>query len=414
MSDTAPAGANKPATGTGAAAPTVPPRLLLVTDADLSPGSRGAGRTLVNLFSRYPAERLLAIGGSATHAGAMETGARVIAAAPQIPGRITKALRPRVGHVDAAWAAMRALPEREAIGRFAPELVLAVPTNAIGVALAEQCRRFAPMVTYLMDDWIAYEPGVPIAFDTRRRGRQLLIDSAAWLSISPYLLASTREFAGTERPAHVVHNPVPLSAPPEALRAPRAGRFRVAYAGSVWPMHWNAVSAVAQSVQRLRTAGTDIEMVVFTDRYFWGRYESEWQRLGVVDGGLVPYSQLSTALGDCDVLVVASSFEPSQAHMSRSSIQTKVTDYLAAGRPILACGPSDAASNRFLRERALALFAEDPAPASMDAALSACVAARADGPALARRGWDVVRAEHEMGVVTDRLYAFLAAVARHA
>jgi hypothetical protein len=88
-------------------------------------------------------------------------------------------------------------------------------------------------------------------------------------------------------------------------------------------------------------------------------------------------------------------------------VQTKVTDYMAAGRPILGCGPHDAASNRFLEEHACALFAEDPAPAAVDSALRACVAARNDGPALARRAWDVVRREHEMGAVTDALYGFL-------
>jgi len=392
-----------------------PPRLLLVTDADLSPGSRGAGRTLVNLFSRYPADRLLALSGNSTAPFTMDGGHRVLGAAPGLPGRVTGALRPRVGHVDAAWVGLRPLPGRAEIQRFAPELVLAVPTNGVGVALAERCRDMAPLVTYLMDDWLAHEPGVPIAFDTRRRGRRLLRESTAWLSISPALLASMREFAGVERPVHMVHNPVPLDAgEPAALDAPRTGRVRIAYAGSVWPMHWDAVAAVAQSVQRLRAAGSDIEFVLFTDRYFWGRHEDDWRRWGVIDGGLVPYAQLGASLGDCDLLLVASSFDPAQAHMSRSSIQTKVTDYMAAGRPILACGPADAASNRFLAGHACALFAEDPAPDAIDAALRRCIAARGEGPALARRAWTVVQREHEIGAVTGRLYAFLREVVTRA
>jgi hypothetical protein len=402
-------GAARPAPAAGTL-----PRLLLVTDADLSPGSRGAGRTLVNLFSRYPADRLLAISANTTVAFTMETGALVLPAAPGIPGRITKFARPRIGHLDAAWLSLRPLRGAPQVRAFRPELVVAVPAGATGVALAERCREFAPLVTYLMDDWMAFEPGVPLVFDTRRRGRELLRASAAWLSISPYLLASTRLFTDASRPAHVVHNPVPLGeTEPAALVAARRGTFRVAYAGSVWPMHWDAVAAVAQGVQRLRGAGADIEFVLFTDRYFWGRYEDAWRRWDVVDGGLVPYAELGTALGGCDLLLVASSFEPSQGHMSRSSIQTKVTDYMAAGRPILACGPSDAASNRFLREHECALFAEDAAPGAIDAALRAAMSARADGPLLARRAWGVVRREHELVAVTDRLYAFLRDATSH-
>lgn len=389
------------------------PRLLLVTDADVSPGSRGAGRTLVNLFSRYPEDRLLAISTNADTPFGMVGGRRVLPAAPGLPGRVTQAVRGLLGHVDAAWVGLRPLPHRAELKRFDPQLVLSVPTHPMGIALTERCRSFGPLVTYLMDDWLAAEPGVALAFDTRRRGRRLLRESAAWLSISPYLLSSMRVFAGVDRPALVVHNPVSLAeTPPAALSAPRTGRFRIGYAGSVWPMHWDAVAAIAQGAQRLRAAGTDIEFVLFTDRYFWGRHQDDWKSWNVVDGGLIPYPELYGALGGCDLLLVASSFEPSQSHMSRSSIQTKVTDYMAAGRPILACGPHLSASNDLLRRHQCAHFAEDPAPAAIDAVLRNCVAARADGPRMARRAWDVVRREHELVGVTDRLYAFLAAAAR--
>lgn len=388
------------------------PRLLLVTDADLSPGSRGAGRTLVNLFSRYPTDRFLAVSANAATPFTMEGGRRVLSAAPGLPGRVTQALRGLIGHVDAAWVGVRALPSRAEIERFDPQLVLAVPTHPMGIALTERCRSFGPLVTYLMDDWLAFEPGVTLAFDTRRRGQTLLRDSAAWLTISPYLLSSTREFSGVDRPALVVHNPVSLAgSPPAALSAPRAGRFRIGYAGSVWPMHWDAVAAVAQGVQRLGAAGTDIEFVLFTDRYFWERHQDDWKRWNVVDGGLLPYAELGGTLGGCDLLLVASSFEPSQAHMSRSSIQTKVTDYMAAGRPILACGPHMAASNDFLRRHDCARFAEDPDPAAIDVVLRHCVATRADGPVMARRAWEAVTREHDLVGVTDRLYAFLAEAA---
>ena len=100
--------------------------------------------------------------------------------------------------------------------------------------------------------------------------------------------------------------------------------------------------------------------------------------------------------------------------MSRSSVQAKVTDYMAAGRPILGCGPHDAATNRFLREHGCAHFAEDPSPVAMDAALRACMDARADGPSMARRAYEVVRREHEIGAVTAQLYEFLRRMADEA
>lgn len=389
-----------------------PLRVLLVTDADLTVGSRGAGRTLSNLFSHYPADALLAISGCSTAPYVMEGGHRVLAGAPGLPGRVVDPLRRVVGDLDAAWARRRPLPEPQVITDFDPQLMLAVPTGSVGVALAERCRSAVPLVTYLMDDWLSHASGAGFVFDTPRRGRALLRESAGWLAVSPYLLDAMRSDLGVDRPSLVVHNPVSLDGgEPAALASARTGRFRVAYAGSVWPMHWDAVAAVAQGVQRLREAGTDIEFVLFTDRYFWGLHEADWRRWGVVDGGLVPYAGLGAALEQCDLLLVASSFEASQAHMSRSSVQTKVTDYMAAGRPILCCGPRDAASNRLLREHDCAYVTEDRSPAAVDAMLGMCVAARADGPAMARRAWDVVRREHGMDTVTARLYEFLRRIA---
>ncbi len=388
------------------------PRILLVTDADLSVGSRGAGRTLANLFSRYPAGGLLAISGCARESHLMEGGHRVLAGAPGLPGRLVGPLRGVLGDLDALWARWRPLAERAAVAAFSPQLVLAAPTHPVGIALAERCRSMAPLVTYLLDDWLAHVSSAQLAFATARHGRRLLATSRGWLSISPYLLESMRAATGVDRPAHVVHNPVSLGpTEPAALTAPRAGRFRVAYAGSVWPMHWDAVAAVAEGVARLRADGVDIEFVLFTDRFFWGRHEADWRRWGVVDGGLIPYAALGEALGECDLLLVASSFDAEQAHMSRSSVQTKVTDYMAAGRPILGCGPHDAASHRFLRERGCATFVEDRSAEAVDAALRACVNARADGPALARRAYEAVRREHEVGAVTAKLYEFLRRIA---
>jgi hypothetical protein len=259
-----------------------------------------------------------------------------------------------------------------------------------------------------MDDWFDHLPSRPFAFDSSRRGWALLRASRGWLAISESLADTMRTATGTDRPTHVVQNPVRIGAvEPAALAAPRAGRFRIAYSGSVWPMHFDALAAVAESVGRLRARGVEIELVIRTSQYFRRRYEADWQRWDAVIEGLVPHDDLVQSLGAADLLLVASSFDPAQAHMSRSSVQAKVTDYMASGRPILSCGPSDAASNRFLRERDCAYFATDPTATAMDAVLLQCIAERDRGPEVARRAYEVAKRDHEIGVVTDRLYGFL-------
>ena len=83
-------------------------------------GAGGAGRTLANLFSRYPADSLLAISGSTTVPYVMEGGHRVLAGAPGLPGRFVEPLRRVVGDLDAAWAHWPAAAGTARGGRLRP------------------------------------------------------------------------------------------------------------------------------------------------------------------------------------------------------------------------------------------------------------------------------------------------------
>jgi hypothetical protein len=118
---------------------------------------------------------------------------------------------------------------------------------------------------------------------------------------------------------------------------------------------------------------------------------------------------LHERLREHDLLLVASSFRADQAQISRASLQTKVTDYMLAGRPILACGPSYAASNLFLRQHDCALFAEDPAPDAIDVVLRTAIANRAANAGLARRAFEIVVRDHSGPAVAERMAEVLRA-----
>ncbi len=392
--------------------PSTLPRLAVITDGDVKHDSRGAGRTLVNLLERWPVDRLLIATTASGQPSLDEHGHRVIQVGGWLPGGMASRLSPLVGDAQTLWAQWRPLPGRAELLAFAPELVLVVPSTAPALVWGERMARALgrPVVTYLMDEWMN-EPKW-LGGNAIDSTRALLRASAGWLAISPSLAERLPNMARLQRPLQVVHNPVTLdSTPPAALAAPRTGPYRIAYAGSVWPMHADAIRLVAESVARLRARGLDMRLVLHTDDYFWSTGAAEWTALGVEWGGLVPYRDLRTKLGEYDLLLVASSFAPEHAALSRSSLQTKVTDYLSVGRPILACGPAFAASNRYLRDHRCAWLLESTTPAVADDVLHRCMEHRVEGQTMAAAGYALVAAEHEATAVTSRLYEFLTAAA---
>ena len=389
------------------------PRLLVVTDADLGAASRGGGRTLLNLLSGWPADAVLVITTLAGQPSSDGHGHRILDAGWRLPGSILDRMRSLVGDLHAQAMAWHPL-DTGAVSAFEPDVVLVVPMSPPALVLGARWAAALPKpsATWLMDDWVQQYPGKWITGSAHTSGRQLLRDNAGWLVISEFLRDELRLFTGIDRPSLVVHNAVSISAPPLALNTTRSGTFRLRYAGSIWPMHADALRLIARAVAMRRAAGDDIEFVLNTDDRGWQLNESVWRETGTTNDGLVAYDGLRGVLGDSDLLVVASSFEAEHARMSRSSVQTKITDYFAAGRAILNVGPADGACARFLRARDAALYADQPDVAAAAEVLRNAMAQRSSLNTIARRGWEVCVRDHEVGAVSAKMAHFLAGLSR--
>jgi glycosyltransferase involved in cell wall biosynthesis len=387
------------------------PRVLIVTDADLSPTSRGAGRTLLNLLSQWPVDRARIITTNPEAPAETEHGHLIIDDGWHLPGSLRTRLR-FLGDLQAQLMVMSP-QDTDALRDFdrdTIDAVLVVPTDTSALVLGRRWASYLskiPSATWLMDDWIQQYPTRWITGSADKTARKLLAMNRGWLVISEYLGEEIRRWTGIERRAHVVHNAVAIGEPPVALSTRRTGPFRLRYAGTIWPMHADALAVVARAVAARRAAGDDIEFILHTDERGWKMYEALWKETGTAWGRIVPYESLRATLADSDLLVVASSFAKEHERMSKSSVQTKITDYLASGRAILNVGPPDGACARFLRDRDIAVFIDSPDLPAAALTLGRLVAARESLGAIAQRGWEVVKRDHEIGAVGRETARFL-------
>lgn len=382
-----------------------PPRLLLITEAPVLPDAHGASQTLHALFATYPgALRIVSPTAPAT-----DELDRVQLYRRLIPERLNH-LGPRVARFRRRadlWL-IRSTPRlRSAVRDFAPDVILVCPLGDWGAAVALRAQQMSgvPVLVYLMDDWPEHSPDP--------RVERLLREAAGWLMISEDLKDAVVRRSGLVPPPTVVtHNPARAASTARRDRAAgHQGTERIVYAGSIWPMHFDAVELTVRAVAGLRAGGRDIELVIHTSPPFWEAHADRWEPLGVVNGGFVTQDELRERLLEADLALLACAFASDQRHISRSSVQTKLTEYMAAGTPILGVGPADAASIRFVKRWGVGRWCT----VSDADKLAATIRATLTDPglaALSRHARSVVREHFDPDAVRATVHAFVASAAK--
>ena len=336
------------------------PRLLLVTEAPLHKNSTGIGRTLLNLLDAYPPDKFALYfqkNSTLLPDTSPPLNQNVITFRSEFIRYLKNRLGSRLNNLISClnFQILDWLPilNFEAIKKFKPNVILICPNTPaamiLGYKLAQQLN--CPYIIYFMDDWIAKVHISWLSSGVQRYADQVLQNAKGWLMISHQLESDLKErYKAIPKNSLIIHNPVDFSSltPPDL--SIHQGTFKVIYAGSIWAMHYDAIKAVAEAIFYLRKANHDIEFILHTPPLFWNQYQDFWESHEVINGGMIPYDNLHIHLQKGDLLLVASSFTPELAHVTRSSVQTKITDYMASGRPILACGPVYSACNEFIKE----------------------------------------------------------------
>lgn len=332
--------------------------LILVVDGVPTPNGGGTSQTLANLLSGWQGDIYYYGASSESQNGFdLRMEVRIIDyAVPKwqsVPNRLGRWLNPlllrwRLSRLQQNPLATGALPDP------AHSIVLASSSLPEKLVVARRLQQAGyTVLPYFMDDWMA-------GSNLRWRGgnlqqivQQLLQHAPAWLMISePLQQTLTNRYHLRPKPCLIIHNPAPEAAStdgvlPGAYLSP--GPNTLLYAGSIWPMHADALSAVAAAVHLLHRQGhTAYQLHVYAPHGHWQQRQNQLAGPGVHYKGWLPYAQVQVLLRQAWLLVCTASFEAAYQPFSRSSVQTKLTDYMACGRPVLFAGPADAASGLFV------------------------------------------------------------------
>ena len=248
---------------------------------------------------------------------------------------------------------------RQACEDFAPDVVYCRPTDSVRLlefAVRLMAHRPLPLVLHMMDDWPERarrsQPALYQRLDFLLR--RLLSQTAVRLSISdPMSVAFARRYGGEWT---ALANGVDVETWPAKDWAARptvsqAYPFIIRFLGGfAADMGAESIADVARAVSALQ--GTlPIRLEIFTMPWY---LESARAELGALPGvrveGLVDAAAYPQALASADALLVAYNFDEASLAYCGLSMGNKVPECLAAGVPLLAYGPREAATISLLAD----------------------------------------------------------------
>lgn len=354
------------------------PRVLIVAGGPMSRRS-GAGITVSNLFERWPKDCLAQV-----YMGDEEPDSRICAQtfrlggrcapfdfyvrkllgkhtlryAPATPGLASMGRGADFGIKTRVHVIARALNDmslvqlpgglKEWVGEVAPNVIYSLlgSVRVMKITLAVSRMSGRPLVAHFMDDWpkSMHSGGILYGYPRRSLHRTL----AKIFQRSPFGLCIGEEMAEEykrryELPFHPFMNCVDevWFAKPE-LRKP--DRAVVTYIGGLHLDRWKPLVTIGRAVVEL-----GCEMRIFMPQKDLERHSGLFNGLeGIRLGSLAP-ERVFHELECSDVAVHVESFDADISAYTRYSVSTKIPQYMAAAKPILACGPDQLASMGVIR-----------------------------------------------------------------
>ena len=271
----------------------------------------------------------------------------------QMLAGLSSSLRTPLGEAILRLPAVYSRPLADWIRRFAPQIVFTVgemaPILRLAVKIAQSER--IPLIPYFSDDWVnCIYPSGPFHSTLRRSfkywlGRSLDL-STVRITASD---AMAREYE--ERYGGRFETFMNLTERFETTPEPERACVRLCFIGSLDPNRWQPLRSIGLALAKLRERGILGELVIYTFPEDFRRFGKHFESCeAIVAGGTATPAEVRNLQLDANVLIHVESFDEASRRITRLSLSTKIPQYLMAGRCVLAFGPPEAASIRYIAD----------------------------------------------------------------
>lgn len=394
-------------------------KVLLFSDAPMALNEGGFCQTLYNLFCFIEPENFLGVT-AALKLDMFRIGPRYMPRHIRyshdwitIPfnNRFTKYFRPIVSWLNYTICKLKSYEKlKRSIDSFNPDIIISCSNMPIGILMYSKilsgCKYSGRVVPYFMDDWMLKRDAKWLGGSVNTSVGDMLTNNKNWMMIGKELSEILEERYGAKPDKLLcVRNPVDMIGLPSNVTYKRNDIFTIAYAGALWPMHYDSFYAVAKAVNIL-SGSTKLQLKIFTAQGFWDSKKAELEPLGVIYGGYLAYADVHQQLNNADALLLTSSFQDEYYTHSKASLQTKITDYCLSKRLILSCGPSYSANNNFIKANNCGVCFETNNETEIAAKLSEVINKIEQYQNRVQNAWDVLK-DFSKPVVHQHIKSFL-------
>ncbi len=428
------------------------PRVLIVSIDPLSETSNN-GKTFASFFHGYPSHKLGQLYFHRTlprseacnnyYRISDEDALRLVARkTPHLGGRVnreTKAdrfLSPKINSALASSAAVRVIraavlqkilaAENDSLSgwlrELRPEVIFFCGGDATQLypLVLNIAQRFDSRIAfYITDDYILpVIAGGPFAWLRRRLVRRRVLEvcelSSLVLTIGDKMRGVYAEQFGVQSKSIMNLSSDEASLHPRRIRHPKDPLW-LSYAGGLHLNRWKVLAKIGASLDRLASEGIVGELHIYSATELDTKMLRSLQKCRSIRlEGRAGRLELLDVYARSDILVHVESFAPRDRVSTRLSVSTKIPEYLASGRTILAVGPGDVASMEYLCSINAALVGTSLHKEPLDALLRRALSDRELRDHLAHTASVVAEQNHNAETIRGQLWQDLVAITRPA
>jgi glycosyltransferase involved in cell wall biosynthesis len=261
----------------------------------------------------------------------------------------------------------------------------------------------APFFAYIVDHYSYREWHTPAAtFWARRLEAHVMKNATAVIVLNEALRDDLRTRFGVE--AEVIHNSFDLSPYEHSPTCCEDNTVKIVFTGDIYDAHYDAFHNLLKAITML--GRSDVNLHVYTIRT-----AQELAAVGI-SGPVVLHrplaaEQMPRVQMDADILFLPLAFNSPYPGVIRTSAPTKMGEYLAARRPVIAHAPPDSFVVRYFREHGCGLVVDRLEPSLLADQIARVLNDEELREQLAERAWERAQADFDIKAAREKFTRLL-------